>query len=402
MGMEESTYARLKEHLYSKKPVLGKDSPFSDLLQGMVNRMLDGEMDAHLDEQRSSGHRNKRNGRGRKQVMSDSGPLEITPPRDRSGTFEPELIGKRERTLSSGLDTQILALYAQGNSVEDVRRLLMQLYGVSLSAGKISQITDQVLPLIQEWRTRRLQPFYPIVYLDAVHFKVREDGVYANRAFYTVYSVDWNGGRDLLGMYMEPSEGAMRWGRVLEDLKRRGVEDVLVVCTDDLTGLSEVITDVFPKAFVQKCIVHQVRNSVKYLDHQDSKAVRKALRAVYTAATEEMARRAFEQFERDWGAKYGYIVDQWRSNWDELMVFMSFEGEIRRMIYTTNPVEALHRIIRKLIKGKAAWVSETALLKQIWLSLTHNERSWKRKAYGWKKIQRVILDTYPDRVNPFL
>ncbi|PRD18117.1 UNVERIFIED_CONTAM: transposase for insertion sequence element ISRM3-like [Trichonephila clavipes] len=390
---------RLKERLYSKKGLLGKESPFSEILQQMVNTMLEGEIESFLTEERASGSVNKRNGRTPKRVLSDAGSLAISTPRDRKGDFEPELIGKRERELSSGLDDQILALYAQGNSIEDVRRLLEDIYGVSISAGRISQITDKVLPEIQEWRTRSLQSFYPIVYLDAIHFKVRQDGKYLSSAFYTVYSVDWEGNRDVLGLYIKSGgEGARKWGMVMEDLKARGVVDILIICTDDLSGFSEQIQEVFPASVIQKCIVHQMRNSLKYVDEADRKAVTKDLRQVYTSTTEEGAKTALSAFEAAWGKKYRYIVKQWEENWDELMAFLDFPLPMRKMIYTTNPVEALHRIMRKLVKSKAAWVSETALLKQLYLSLNSNEKSWKRKAHGWTSIQRAIMELYPERI----
>lgn len=390
---------RLKERLYSKKGLLGKESPFSEILQQMVNTMLEGEIESFLTEERASGTINKKNGKTSKRVLSEMGHLDISTPRDRNGDFEPELIGKRQRELNSGLDEQILALYAQGNSIEDVRRLLEDIYGVSISAGRISQITDKVLPEIQEWRTRSLQSFYPVVYLDAIHFKVRQDGRYSNSAFYTVYSIDWEGNRDLLGLYINSGgEGAKKWGMVMEDLKSRGVMDILVVCTDDLQGFSEQIQEVFPASVVQKCIVHQVRNSVKYVDEADKKAVIKDLRQIYTSTTEEGAKTALSAFEATWGKKYKYIVRQWNDNWTELMAFLDFPVGMRKMIYTTNPVEALHRIMRKLIKGKAAWASETALIKQVYLSIRKNEKSWKRKAYGWTSIQREIMEMYPERV----
>jgi transposase-like protein len=391
--------SRLQEHLYSKKGLLGKESPFSALLQQMVNTMLEGEIDSFLAEERATGRSNKRNGKTPKRVLSEMGSLAISTPRDRNGDFEPELIGKRERELSSGLDDQILSLYAQGNSVEDVRRLVEDIYGVTISAGRISQITDKILPQIQEWRTRVLQSFYPIVYLDAIHFKVRQDGKYTQSAFYTVYSVDWEGNRDVLGLYINSGgEGAKKWGLVMEDLKSRGVADILVVCTDDLQGFSEQIQEVFPHSIVQKCIVHQMRNSLKYVDEVDKKAISKDLRQVYTSSTEESARTALAAFEAQWGKKYKYIAKQWTQNWGELMAFLDFPLPMRKMIYTTNPVEALHRIMRKLVKSKAAWVSETALLKQLYLSLTRNEKSWKRKANGWASIQREIMELYPQRV----
>lgn len=396
--VSEELEARLKAHLQSKQPLFGKASPFSELLQGMVNQMLEGEMEAFQKEQKTLNKSNKRNGHTTKRVVSETGYLQIHTPRDRNGDFEPEVIGKRERELTSGLDEQILALYAQGNSVEDVRRLLAQIYGVELSSGKVSQITDQVLPEIQNWQSRQLKSFYAIVYLDAIHFKVRHEGRYETRAFYTVYAVDWDGDRDLLGMYIQSEEGARRWGLVLEDLKQRGVEDILVVCTDDLTGFSGVINEVFPQSIVQKCIVHQVRNSLKYVDEKDRKAVASDLRKIYTCVSVEQAQLSLEAFAIKWGTKYGYIVKQWEDKWLELMAFMDFPKEMRRMIYTTNPVEALHRIMRKIIKGKAAWVSDTALIKQLYLSLMYNQKSWRRRANGWKAIQRALMEKYPNRV----
>ena len=395
----QELYERMKQRLYSKEPLFGDGSPFSELLQSMVNKMLEGEADHHIDNELLMGKKNKRNGYTKKQVITQSGPIEVQTPRDRNSTFEPELIGKREKELHSGLDTQIIALYAQGNSVEDVRRLIQKIYGIEISAGKISQITDNVLPEIEAWKTRALQSFYPIVYLDAIHFKVRHEGVYSTRAFYTVYSVDWGGNRDLLGLYINQSEGAYNWGLVLQDLKKRGVEDILVICTDNLKGFSETIQEEYPRAIKQKCIVHQVRNSMKYVDDKDAKKVVVALRKIYSAPTEQAALSALELFKQQWGKTYGYIVENWEQAWEELMAYMNFGSHIRRMIYTTNPVEALHRIIRKIVKGKAAWVSETALLKQIYLALMHNEKSWKRTAYNWKTIQREVMEKYPELIN---
>jgi putative transposase len=393
---------RMVAHLYSKQPLLSEGSVFSELLQSLVNKMLEGEASDFLDEELACGQANKRNGYMEKQVLSSAGPLSIRTPRDRNGDFEPELIEKRQRELTSGLDEQILALYAQGNSVEDVRRLLARLYGLSISAGKISAITDKVLPEIQAWRSRRLRCMYAIIYLDAVHFKVRHEGRYTSRAFYTVYGIDAEGQRDLLGLYINGNEGAGRWGLVLEDLRERGVEDVLIFCTDDLSGFSEVISEVYPLAVIQKCIVHKVRSSTRFVDDKDLKPVRKDLRRVYTALDREAAQTALEAFKVTWGGKYGRLVESWEADWEELMAFMDYPKELRRMIYTTNPVEALHRIIRKLIKGKAAWVSDTALIKQIYLCLMHNEKSWKRTAFGWKAIQRELVKMYGERFSRHL
>ena len=255
---------RMQEHLYSDRPLLERGGAFADLLQAMVNATLKGEAAGHVAEDRAAGQANKLNGYTDKTITSEVGPLDIRTPRDRAGSFEPQLIPKRQRELSSGLDKQILALYAQGNSVEDVRRLLVKMFGVEISAGKISAITDQVLPVLQEWRNRPLEAFYSIVYMDAIHFKVRHDNKYSVRAFYTVYAIDVHGQRDLLGMYVDQSEGANQWGMVLRDLRRRGLEDVLVFCTDNLGGFTEAMNDVFPATVVQKCLVHKMRNSLRF------------------------------------------------------------------------------------------------------------------------------------------
>ncbi|MEM1002805.1 MAG: IS256 family transposase [Bacteroidota bacterium] len=401
--VSEAEKSRLKEHLLSGSPILGEGSPFSELLQKMVDGIMQGEMNDFLEEERASGKLNKRNGsQKQRSVLTNSGPIKITKPRARYPGFESELIPDRQRTLSSGMDEQILALYGQGNSYEDIRRLLQKMFGVSISTGKISAITDSILPIIKEWRNRDLLPFYAVLYLDAQYFKVRHEGRYVQRASYTVYSVDIDGNRDILGLYIQDVEGASRWATVLEDLKRRGVEDILVVCTDDLQGFSEVITDIFPTAVVQKCIVHMVRNSLRSVDDKDRKAMVKSLRSIYTSGDEQQAHIALETERAKWGAKYAYIFDRWEDKWGELLAFMDFPQGMHKMIYTTNPVEAVHRIIRKLIKGKAAWVSETALLKQMYLSLMQNEKSWRRKANGWKAVQRQIVQLYPERTAKYL
>jgi transposase-like protein len=393
---------RMQDHLYSRKPLLEQGGPFAEMLQTMVNAALVGEARGHIAETRSQGEINKGNGYIDKTILSDVGALAIRTPRDRLGTFEPQLVAKRQRELSSGLDKQILALYAQGNSIEDTKRLLQTMFGVDIAAGKISAITDQILPVIQEWRNRQLKAFYTVIYMDAIHFKVRHEGKYSSRAFYTVYSLDVDGNRDLLGMYMSDNEGANQWGMILQNLKCRGVEDVLIFCTDDLSGFSEAMSDVFPRTVIQKCLVHKMRNSMRFVDDKDMKKVVSRLKAIYRSDTLEAASTALEAFAVEWGHKYGSVIESWRRDWDELMAFLDFPEGLRRMIYTTNPVEAVHRIIRKLIKGKAAWPSDTALMKQIYLSLMHNEKSWRKRAYGWKAIQRELITLYGERVTKHL
>lgn len=395
----------LAKHLKSGKKLLDEESPLINLMQKAIDAVLEGELDDHLTAERSADEsvkKNKRNGYTSKQVLGSLGMLNVNTPRDRNSTFEPEFIAKRQVEFNSGLDDEILALYAQGNSVEDVRRLIKKMFKVEISAGKISAITDRVLPLIQEWRSRPLLSMYAILYLDAIHFKVRQNGKYATRAFYTVYAVDLEGKRDILGFYMSENESATEWGLVLEDLKTRGLEDVVVICTDNLSGFSEAVDHAFPTAVLQKCIVHQVRNSVRHATDKERKKMCPDLKKMYTAINETEARLVLDSLYVKWDKKLHPILDKWKQNWEELFAFMSFPTDMRRMIYTTNPVEAVHRIIRKLVKSKAAWVSETALLKQLYLSLMHNEKSWKRKAHNWKPIIADLINLYGPRIEKHL
>ena len=394
---------RIFDHLRSGERLLADGSPFQEMLQQAVNRMLEAEVDHHLDTERLNGAAtNKRNGYTNKRVTSEFGELDVRTPRDRQASFEPQLIAKRERALSSGIDEQIIALYAQGNSIEDTRRLVKKLYGVDISAGQISAITDAVWADIEAWRSRPLQPAYAVVYLDAVFFRVRStEGAtgprgkgtsFSQRASYTVYAIDFDGNRDILGLYVMAAEGAMGWGRVLEDLRRRGVDEVFCFCIDGLKGLAPAIREVYATSIVQRCVVHQLRSTTRFCNDSDVKAVRRDLRAVYTAVDETAARQAMDRFAEAWDGKYPNISASWREQWDDLMAFLVFPEDLRRIIYTTNPVEAVHRILRKLIKGKAAWTSESALIKQLYLSLQHNEKSWRRRANHWRRIQSVFVN----------
>lgn len=393
---------RIQQQLYSGGPLFGEGSIFSEMLQTMINASLDGEMESFQEEEKSSGNGNRRNGYSTKKVRSTAGELEIQTPRDRAGDFDPMLVGKRERSLPSGMEEIIIGLYARGNTVEDIRYQLRQLYGVELSAGMISTITERVWEQVLSWQQRPLSPCYAILYLDGIHFRAKHEGRFDNRVVHTVYGVDVHGQRDVLGLYLFDTEGSGNWGRVLEDLRSRGVETVLFACVDGLKGFSEAIGGVFPHAIVQRCIVHMVRSSTQLVADKDLKSVCGDLRKIYTAATQQHARLALENFGRKWDGKYRQIRPKWEAAWPELMAFMEFNEHIRRMIYTTNPVEALHRVLRKVTKAKGAWVSERALLKQLYLALVHNEKSWKRTAFNWKAIQRELLERFGDTYGNYL
>jgi putative transposase len=388
--------------LYKGDPILGEKGVFTNLLQSFVNAALEGEMDNFLQEAKDESTENRRNGHTSKSLRSTAGPLSIQTPRDRSGDHEPVIVKKRERELGTGLDEIILSLYARGQSVEDVRFQLHQIYGLEVSTGAISAVTDRVWSEIIEWQQRPLAACYTIIYLDAIHYKVREDGKVISKAIYTVYSVTTDGQRDILGLYLSQSEGARQWGLILEDIKRRGVEDVLFFSVDGLTGFKDVIEQSFPFSALQRCIVHKIRNSTRYVSDKDIKAVCRDLRKIYTASDREQALIALEAFGEQWNAKYKEIKPSWEADWDDLMVFMDYGENIRRMIYTTNPVEAVHRVMRKVTKTKGAWSNDKGLLKQLYLTLKYNEKSWKRIAFNWKAIQRELMEHFGERYIRYL
>ena len=387
--------------LYNGDPILGDGGIFTDMLQALVNAALEGEMDYKLEEKKP-GSTNRRNGHTEKVVRSVIGPLQVRTPRDRTGEHDPILIKKWERELGTGIDEIILSLYSRGQSVEDVRHQLQHLYGIEVSAGVISAVTDRVWTEITEWQQRPLHACYPVVYLDAIHYKVRDSGHVENKAIYTCYGINSEGERDVLGLYLSESEGARQWGLILEDLKRRGVTDVFFFCVDGLSGFTEVIERVYPTSIVQRCIVHMIRTSTRFVSDRDIKKVCADLRKIYTAANMQQAETALESFGQTWDKKYPEIRPKWENNWAELMAFMDYGENIRRMIYTTNPVEALHRVMRKITKSKGAWTNDKGLIKQLYLTLKYNQKSWKRKAFNWSAIQRELLEKYKERYERHL
>jgi len=394
----------IKKRLYQGDPIVGEEGIFTDMLQAFVNASLEGEMDDHLknESNNSRGKDNRRNGYNNKQIKSRVGSFDIQTPRDRNGDYDPQMVKKWERELGRGMDDIILSLYARGQSVSDVQNQLRELYGVNVSAGTISSVTDRVWPEILEWQQRTLASCYPIVYLDAIHYKVREDGRVLHKAIYSVYGITADGKRDILGLYLNESEGSRQWGLILEDLKRRGVAEIFFFCVDGLKGFKEVIEEIYPKAHVQRCIVHMIRSSTRFVPHNDIKKVCSDLRKIYTAADRNQASAALESFASKWDKKYPEIRQKWEASWDELMCFMDYGEHVRRIIYTTNPVEALHRIMRKVTKSKGAWSSDKALLKQLYMTLMHNQKSWNKMAFNWKPIQRELINQFGERYEKYL
>lgn len=377
--------------------LVGPDGVLTGMIQRLVGAALQGEMSHHLKEGRLEGGKNRRNGHTRKTLSTELGPVQVSPPRDRDGTFEPLIVGKWERELGAGMGEQILHLYSLGNSVSDIRRHLYEIYGLEYSAGAISEVTERVWEEVVEWQRRELKAFYAAIFLDGIYFKVREDGRTVTKVMYSVYGVDAEGNREILGIYTYPSESAGDWGRVLEDLKRRGVVDVLFFCVDGLAGFSDAIWKVFPRSLVQRCIVHMVRGSTKHVPDKHMREVCADLRRIYTAADEGQARMALDAVRSKWGKLYPEVAGAWEAGWADLTVFLEYGQEVRRMIYTTNAVEALHRHIRKVTKAKGGWASEKALVKQVYLTLVYGKGGWQKKVFNWVPIVRELREKFPDR-----
>lgn len=388
--------------LYEGDSLVGEKGVLTNLIQRLVNAALCGEMAGHLNDQRQCGEPNRRNGHTSKRLDTDLGPVQISPPRDRSGNFKPQLVGKWDRQLGTGLDKQILMMYANGNSYGDIQHQIKQLYGLDYSPSSIVEVTEQVWTEVVSWQQRQLTSFYTVIFLDGMYFTTREGGKSSKKVVYSVYGVDAEGQRDVLGIYIRESEGAKDWGLVLEDLRRRGVEDVLFFCVDGLRGFSDAILEIFPQSFVQRCIVHMIRSSTRFVAEADIKKVCVDLRTIYSAADEFQARIALVAFREKWDKKYPAIAEAWENNWGDLIPFMDFGEHIRRMIYTTNAVEALHRQIRKVTKTKGSWVNDKALVKQIYLTLMYGRRGWKKKVFNWSAIGAELSKRFGERYTMHL
>lgn len=391
-----------QELLTQLRSGVGLPAVMAPLIKRLVEAGLEGELDFHLQSEQSQGLKNRRNGAAPKTLRSEYGPLDIAPSRDRTGSFEPVLVGKRERQLGLGLEHKVLSLYALGMSYEDIRSHLQELYGVELSDGQLSTITDRVTAELERWRNRPLEPLYVMAWLDAIRYKVRDNGRVVNKTVYFIIGVDLEGHRDVLGFYVGDFESARFWLQVLTNLQQRGVKDILIASIDNLTGFAEAIESVFPHCEVQLCIVHQVRNSLKFIPYKDYKAFAAGLKTIYQAADEKQALSALENLEATWAKKYAPALENWRRDWQRLIPMFQYGPEIRRLIYTTNTVEGLHRQLRKTTKTKGAFTSEDALKKLLFLTLQRILEDWNKPIYAWKTIFLQLNLHFNERIKPFL
>ncbi|HIE1302331.1 TPA: IS256 family transposase, partial [Burkholderia contaminans] len=369
--------------------------------KAIIERAMGAEMNLHLGypsgQSKPTGQANERNGASGKTVITDRGPVRVEVPRDRDGSFEPILIPKHERRFT-GFDERIIAMYARGMSVREIQGFLAEHYGTEVSPDFISSVTDEVMAEALSWQNRPLEPMYPVVFFDALRVKIRDDGVVSNKAVYLALGIQADGQRDVLGLWIEQTEGAKFWLKVFNELKTRGCQDILIAVVDGLKGLTEAISAAYPRTTVQTCIVHLIRNSLEYASYKDRKALATALRPIYAAASEEAARQALQDFaDGPWGEKYPTIVQSWQRAWEHVIPFFVFPPEIRRVVYTTNAIESLNMQLRKIIKTRGHFPNDEAAIKLLWLALRNVLAKTVRAAFDWKSAMNQFAILFGER-----
>lgn len=385
--------------LRNGQDLTGKDGILTPLIKQLTEAALKAELESHLAKEEAP---NRKNGTTRKTVKSPSGNFELDTPRDRSGTFEPQLVKKHQTHLTDELERKILSLFGLGTSYQDIAAHVAEMYGLDISSATISAVTDKLLPELAQWRERPLQSHYPFLWLDAIHYKVKEDGRYMHKAVYTVLGLTLEGKKEILGLYVSETEGANFWLSVITDLSNRGVEDILIAAVDGLKGFPEAINAIFPQTEVQLCIIHQIRNSMKYVASKNQKAFMADLKPVYKALNKEAAERALDELENRWGAQYPIVIKSWRSKWENLSVYFKYPADIRRVIYTTNAIEAVHRQFRKLTKTKGAFPNENSLLKLLYVGIQNASKKWTMPIQNWNLTLSQLAIYFEGRLDNVL
>jgi putative transposase len=394
---QEAFEKKALDQLLSGKSLFGKEGAFAPMLKNFIEKALESEMEAHLSLSNPSA-KNKRNGKGKKTIKSGLGTFEVQTPTDRNSSFEPEIIKKRQTILAENLSEKIIGLYGLGMGLRDISSHIKEMYDTEISHTVLSQITDKIIPDIKAWQSRPLASMYCILWLDAMHYKVRSDGKVQHKALYNILGINKEGHKEVLGMYISESEGANFWLQVLTDLQNRGLNDILIACTDNLRGFSEAILSVFPKTQIQKCIVHQIRNSLKYVASKDQKEFMKDLKLVYKAINKNVAEDELLNLEEKWAEKYPIVIQSWQRNWEELSQYFEYTEPIRRIIYTTNAVEGFHRQVRKVTKTKGAFVNDMALLKLVYLATKNIQKKWTSPLHNWSLIIQQLYIKFGERI----
>ena len=384
------------------KDLAGVQDLVKELTSGLIQEIMDAELEEDLGyskyDYKNKQTDNSRNGSYTKTVSSSQGDVELSVPRDRNGTYEPQIVKKHQMDISA-IEDKIIFLYSQGTSTRDIEKTMQEMYGIEVDATRVSKITDKLLPMIREWQNRPLESVYAMVMLDAIHYKVREEGAVVKKAIYIAIGTDLEGKKDVLGLWVGATESSKYWLGVLNGLKNRGVQDILIVSVDGLTGFSEAIAVAYPKTEIQRCIIHQIRSSTRYVSYKDVKAFTAALKPIYKAPSEESALEALNDLEAAWGTKYPAAIRSWREHWDELATMFKYPDEIRRIIYTTNAIENFNRQLRKVTKTKSAFVSDDALLKQLYLVTMQVMEKWTMPIRDWGGILMQLMIFFGNRVT---
>ncbi|HDM8334000.1 TPA: IS256 family transposase [Yersinia enterocolitica] len=382
--------------LQDGQALTGKDGILTPLIKQLTEAALAAELDFHLAQDIEA---NRKNGSTKKTVKTPTGAFELATPRDRNGSFEPQLVKKHQTTLSDEIERKIIRMFALGMSYKDISQEIEDLYAFSVSSATITAVTDKVIPELKQWQQRPLEAVYPFVWLDAIHYKIREDGHYQSKAVYTVLALNLEGKKENLGLYLSENEGANFWLSVLTDLQNRGVDDILIACVDGLTRSPEAINSIYPDTEVQLCVIHQIRNSIKYVASKHHKAFMADLKPVYRAVSKEAAETALDELEEKWGQQYPVVLQSWRRKWENLSHYFRYPATIRKVIYTTNAIESVHRQFRKLTKTKGAFPNENSLLKLLYLGLMNAQEKWAMPIQSWNLTLSQLAIYFEGRLD---
>jgi transposase-like protein len=388
------------EQFRNGKNLTGKDGLLAPLIKQLTEAALEAEVESHIANDVLSGTRNRKNGVNKKTIKDlSNGSFELETPRDRNGTFEPQIVKKHQTTISNEIEDKILSMYGLGMSYSDISSHIEEIYQVSISTATISAITDKIIDKVKQWQIRPLDSIYPFVWLDAIHYKIKDGGKYVSKAVYTVLGVNMDGKKDILGLYLSESEGANFWLSVLTDLNNRGLQDILIASVDGLKGFPEAIKTIFPNTEVQLCIIHQIRNSIRYVASKNHKEFMNDLKPVYQAVSKEAAEDALLKLDEKWGKLYPIVLQSWNNKWENLSVYFKYPPEIRKVIYTTNIIESVHRQFRKLTKTKGAFPNENSLLKLLYMGIQNATKKWNMPMWNWNLTLSQLAIFFEGRLD---